>query len=255
MNLPRPVIGITCHLAQQPAPSGRSQPFHRLSTQYGLAIRDAGGLPVMLGTAAAWVPAPADVIPALDGLLLSGGTDLPAGSFSDQPNPTLRETDPARYDYETALVQAARQRGLPMLGICRGHQTIVEALGGRLILSIAGECPHAHGHYQSDPPAQPHHTVTLTAGTRLCGWLGRGQVAVNSFHRQAVAEAPAGFRAAAVSDDGLVEAVEAESGFVLGLQFHPEWLYPDRPDFLRLFQAFITAAAAYSDSVRRKVSS
>jgi len=253
MNPVRPVIGITCHLAQQPGPSGHNRSFHRLSAQYGLAVRDAGGLPVLLGTAGDWVPVPSDALPALDGLLLSGGTDLPAGSFTDRLRPTLRETDPVRYDYETALVRDARRRGLPMMGICRGHQTLVEALGGRLILNIAGEHPQAHGHYQAQPPAQPSHAVAMSAGTRMHQWLGE-QAVVNSFHRQAVAEVPHGFSVAAVSDDDLVEAVEADDGFVLGVQFHPEWLYPDHPEFLRLFQAFV-AAAAFSSSVHRRLSS
>jgi putative glutamine amidotransferase len=240
----RPIIGITCHLAMQPDPSGNTRGFHRLSAQYTMAIQAAGGLPVLLGTALDYVPAPADQISAVDGLLLSGGTDLPTGSFQDNPRPTLRQTDPGRYDYEVALVREAWHRGLPMLGICRGHQTLSEALGGRLILNIMKDSPGSLNHYQREPPTSPTHEITLSSNTRLHEWIGE-RAQVNSFHRQAVAEPPAGFIVSAQSEDHLIEAIEAKDKFALGLQFHPEWMFKSRPEFLRLFQAFIGEAVSH----------
>ncbi len=245
-----PVIGITCHLASQPAPSGDIREFHRLSAQYTLAISAAGGVPLLIGTATDFVPPPADVIRVMDGLLLSGGTDLPAGSFSANPRPSLRETDPGRYDYEVELVREAWRRSLPMMGICRGHQTLAEALGGRLMLSIAMDNPQSPSHYQREPPASPSHEIRLAPGTRLEDWLGK-RAQVNSFHRQAVAEPPAGFIVSARSGDHLVEAIEAEERFALGFQFHPEWMFQSRPEFLRPFQAFIQEAFGYQKHNRR----
>ena len=242
MKPSKPVIGITCHLAMQPDPSGNTRAFHRLSAQYTMAIRAAGGLPVLLGTAKDYVPTPMEVISTVDGLLLSGGTDLPAGSFSDTPRPTLRETDPDRYDYEVELVREAWRREMPVMGICRGHQTLVEALGGRLILNIMKDSPHGRNHYQREPPTSPSHEIAIFSDTRLKDWIGE-RAQVNSFHRQAVAEPPNGFRVSARSEDHLIEAIEAERTFALGLQFHPEWLFPSRPEFLRPFQAFIQEAA------------
>jgi putative glutamine amidotransferase len=244
MEKRRPVIGITCHLALQPAPSGNARAFHRLSAQYTLAILAAGGLPMLLGTAKDYVPPPPDVISAIDGLLLSGGTDLPAGSFSDNPRPTLRETDPGRYDYEVELVREAWRRGIPIMGICRGHQTLAEALGGRLILNIVMDNPQRPSHYQKEPPTAPSHEIITVADTRLKEWLGEAAT-VNSFHRQAVAEPPAGFVVSAWSGDHLVEAIEAKGCFALGLQFHPEWMFQSRAEFLRPFQAFIQEAAGF----------
>jgi gamma-glutamyl-gamma-aminobutyrate hydrolase PuuD len=136
MKAGKPVIGVTCHLAMQPDPSGHNRGFHRLSAQYTMAILAAGGLPILIGTAREFVPPAADVVPTIDGLLLSGGTDLPTGSFSDNPRPSLRETDPGRYDYEAELVREAWRGGMPMMGICRGHQTLGEVLGGRMILNL-----------------------------------------------------------------------------------------------------------------------
>ena len=250
MNPRKPVIGITCHLAMQPDPSGNSRGFHRLSAQYTMAIRAAGGMPVLLGTAMDYVPPPMDVISAIDGLLLSGGTDLPAGSFSDNPRPTLRETDPGRYDYEVELVREAWRRDMPMMGICRGHQTLVEALGGRLILNIMNDNPQSLNHYQSEPPASASHEITILSDTRLKNWIG-AKAQVNSFHRQAVAEPPDGFMVSAQSGDHLIEAIEAKGNFALGFQFHPEWMFQSRPEFLRPFQAFIQEAVGFFKKNRR----
>jgi gamma-glutamyl-gamma-aminobutyrate hydrolase PuuD len=250
MKQTQPVIGITCHLAMQPDPSGNTRGFHRLSAQYTLAILAAGGLPMLLGTAKDYVPPPMDVIAAIDGLLLSGGTDLPAGSFSDNPRPTLRETDPGRYDYEVELVREAWHRGVPMMGICRGHQTLAEALGGRLVLNIMKDNPQCPSHYQREPPTSPSHAIITVADTRLKDWLGE-KATVNSFHRQAVVEPPAGFVVSARSGDHLVEAIEAEGRFALGLQFHPEWMFQSRAEFLRPFQTFVQEADGFLKKNRR----
>ncbi len=245
----QPVIGVTCHTAMQPGPSGNIRTFHRLSAQYSAAILAAGGLPVLLGTARDYAPPPAVAIFPIDGLLLSGGTDLPAGSFTDNPRPTLRETDPGRYDYEVELVREARRQGMPIMGICRGHQTLAEALGGRLILNVAQDHPQRPSHYQKEAPSAPSHAIVTAADTRLNEWLGE-TAAVNSFHRQAVAEPPAGFVVSAWSGDDLVEAIEAKEGFALGLQFHPEWMFQGRAEFLRPFQAFVQEAAGFFEKNR-----
>jgi len=249
MKTRKPVIGITCHLAMQPDPSGNSRGFHRLSAQYTMAIKAAGGLPVLLGTDPDYVPAPADQISAIEGLLLSGGTDLPAGSFKDNLRPALRQTDPGRYDYEVTLVREAWRRSLPMMGICRGHQTLAEALGGRLILNIMKDHPKSLNHYQREPPTSPTHEITLLPNTRLNEWIGE-RAQVNSFHRQAVAEPPNGFIVSAQSEDHLIEAIEANEKFALGIQFHPEWMFKSRPEFLRIFLAFIGEAVGYSKKNR-----
>ena len=249
MKPTKPLIGITCHLAMQPSPSGNTRAFHRLSAQYTMAILAAGGLPILLGTAKNYVPPSMEVLSAIDGLLLSGGTDLPAGSFSDNPRPTLRETDPGRYDYEVELVREGWRRGMPMMGICRGHQTLAEALGGRLILNIMKDKPQNLNHYQSEPPDSPSHAITILSDTKLKNWIG-DKAQVNSFHRQAVAEPPAGFMVSARSGDHLIEAIEAKENFALGLQFHPEWMFKSRPEFLRPFQAFIQEAVRFLNKNR-----
>ena len=88
MSPTKPVIGITCHLALQPAPSGNIQRFHRLSAQYTMAILAAGGLPMLLGTGKDYVPPPMDAISAVDGWLLSGGATICQRKLQRQPKAT-----------------------------------------------------------------------------------------------------------------------------------------------------------------------
>jgi putative glutamine amidotransferase len=241
----KPVIGITAHQVEQREPSGWIRTFLRVAAQYAQAVKDAGGRPIVLPTNKDFASHPAELTEVMDGLLLSGGTDLPPGSFTSKLEPTLRETDPQRYDYEVRLVVEAHRKGMPIMGICRGHQTLVEALGGSLTLNLHIEGRAGLNHYQDISPDIPSHDIELTAGTWPAERLGP-RIRVNSFHRQAVAEAPDGLTVAAVSEDGVIEAVSSINPFVLGIQFHPEWLYPTRPEFLQLFEAFIEQAGVFS---------
>ncbi|MBW2304944.1 MAG: gamma-glutamyl-gamma-aminobutyrate hydrolase family protein [Deltaproteobacteria bacterium] len=241
----KPVIGISSHIAKLRDHSGRARTFFRVVAQYARAVKDAGGLPVLLPSHQEFASDPGEVVKAIDGLLLSGGTDLPAGAFTTQLEPTLREMDPERYDYEVQLVREAYKSGMPIMGICRGHQTLVEALGGSLTLNIHVEGRGRLDHYQHLSPEIPSHEIELRPGTFPAQCLGP-RARVNSFHRQAVADVPDGFTAAAFSEDGVIEAVSAVEPFVLGLQFHPEWLYPDEPKFLQLFEELINQARRFS---------
>jgi putative glutamine amidotransferase len=240
-----PLIGISCHLAEQSGPLGNNRPFHRLAARYTGAVRDAGGIPVILPAHPEYAAEPSEAISRLDGLLLSGGTCLPPGAFSRNKSPELRETDPRRYDYEADLVREAWRKGVPLMGICRGHQTLVEVLGGELILNIAVQNSAALNHYQELSPESTSHRIAVVAGTILAGCLGFEEK-VNSFHRQAVHAPPEGMKAAAVSEDGLIEAVEGKDPFVLGVQFHPEWLYRKQKCFLRIFEEFVSRAGRYA---------
>lgn len=237
----QPRIGITVHVGQAPARSGELVWRFQVSARYAEAVVRAGGVPLLLPThphASAELGA---VLDSVDGLLLSGGGSLPGQYFVDNPEPTLRETNVERYDLEVELAKQAWARGLPLMGICRGHQTIAEAFGGYLINDL-GAVPGARNHYQDVPAATATHGVSIERGSRLAEWLG-SEAKVNSFHRQVVDQVPRGWRATAVSDDGWIEAMEAESGFGLGVQFHPEALMDGDARFLRFFEEFVLASA------------
>lgn len=235
-------IGITVHVAGEAAPQGHREIRFSLGARYAQAVLEAGGLPLLLPThPEAAAPAEA-VLEAIDGLLLSGGGPLPPDYFALNPEPSLQGTNPPRYQVEAALVRAAAALGKPLLGICRGQQTMVEVLGGELLRDLTRHAS-ALEHHQTLPPWQPSHGLRVEPGSRLSGWVGR-RAQVNSFHRQAVRAPPPGWRVSAWADDGLIEAVEAEAGFMVGLQFHPEWLGQSEPRFRALFTDFVAAARA-----------
>lgn len=238
-----PVVGITVHVAEVATKEGGSEWRFQVSARYAQAVAGAGGVPVLLPTLGAASGGVEAVLGALDALLVSGGGGIPGQYFVDHPDPTLRETNPARYDLEADLVRAAWARRMPLLGICRGHQTLSEALGGPPVLNLS-RVEGSRDHYQREPHTVPTHEVTLAPGSRLAGWVGP-LARVNSFHRQVVVEPPPGWRVSARSDDGWVEAIEAEDGFGVGTQFHPEWLELVQPSFGALFREFVQAGEAY----------
>ena len=186
------------------------------------------------------------LLQGLDGLLLPGGPDLDPRRYGEQwCHPTVR-IDPARDALEVGLTQAAWAAQLPILGICRGIQTLNVAMGGTLWQDLPSEHPSPTVH-QEPPQTRDRrrrlHPVQLAPGSRLAAILQCPILSVNSIHHQAVRALPPHLRATAWAPDGIVEAIEAESRpFVIGVQWHPEELCSDDPVQARLFAAFCAAA-------------
>jgi putative glutamine amidotransferase len=153
----------------------------------------------------------------LDGLLLSGGQDLDAELRGEERHPASTWLDPARDRHEAALLRAALDRGIPILGICRGLQLVAHELGGTLLGHVDG-----HDSSRADPGAG--HDVALADGSRLARALGAGSARVNSIHHQVVERLPSGLACVAQAADGTVEAAEGSVGRsrFLGVQWHPE---------------------------------
>lgn len=237
----KPLIGITAPVSNENKGAEEVIPVAVLNAQYARAVRDAGGVPVILPAHFHFETAPDEILDRLDGLLFSGGNSFSETSFLSQKAQTLRDTDPKRYDFEISLAREANRRNLPMMGICRGHQTLVEAFGGRVEAIETLQPAIEVEHRQAKPRVESAHGIETVDHTVLRSILGP-RVRVNSLHRQVVSQVPHGFRAAAHSADGLIEAVVGEKVFVLGLQFHPEWLYDRCPEFLELFALLIEAA-------------
>ena len=239
----RPLIGIFTserHAGQlgtlQRCDEGAPAMELRLGVPYLRAIEAAGGLPVVL---APDDPALAGaLLDRLDGLCLAGGPDLdPLGYGAAERHELLGETDRIVDAAELALARAAEERGLPVLGICRGAQAMNVARGGTLH-------QHLDDHRQTTPATEPFHRVDVAAGSILAALTGGGSVAVNSFHHQAVDRLGAGLRVAATAADGTIEAIEDPSRpFFLGVQWHAEGMV-DRPEHLALFEALAAAASA-----------
>jgi putative glutamine amidotransferase len=171
------------------------------------------------------------LIARLDAVCLSGGPDLDPEAYGERVrHAQLGPTEPSLDAFELAIARAALERGMPVLGICRGAQALNVACGGTLH-------QHLPGHRQIEPGCTTTHDVEVLPGTRLAATLGAGPLAVNSFHHQAVDRIGEGLHVAARAADGTIEAIEG-AGFTLGVQWHAETLADER-----LFEALAAAAA------------
>jgi microsomal dipeptidase-like Zn-dependent dipeptidase/gamma-glutamyl-gamma-aminobutyrate hydrolase PuuD len=194
-----------------------------LSDAYVNAVIKAGGTPVMipLVTGEAVLE---NIISSIDGLILSGGGDIYSPLFGEELHPAVTDYNPDRDKYDLALVRLAAGRQMPVLGICRGCQTINVAFGGTLIQDIPSQVPHSEiVHSQAEAREAGTHSVKINPESMLYRIVKQDNLWVNSFHHQAVKAVAPGFEAVAFSEDGVVEAIESEEGkMILGVQWHPE---------------------------------
>lgn len=201
--------------------SHRDPPPEAGSDPYAAALRAVGGKPILLGRV---TPEEADAqLEGISGVCFCGGGDIHA-DYSGRPlSPLASGVDRSRDEHELALFRAARARGLPILGICRGCQLINVASGGTLYQDIEHEAPFAtlpHRHGRSLPAAM--HEVRLAPNSRLATLAGSETVVTNSHHHQAVERPGDGLRVVGWARDGIVEAVLGDRGRVLGVQWHAE---------------------------------
>ena len=193
--------------------------------------------------------APGEVIDSIDGLLLTGGEDVAPARYGEAPHPSVVDVDPARDEFEIALVGEARRRNLPIFAICRGIQVLNVACGGTLVQDIPSEIAGALEHRWTVPPHKPYdlaHEVWVDKDTLLAR-LMRERLSdtdaceANSRHHQAVKKIAEGFRVSATAPDGVIEAIEDPSArFCLGVQWHPENFWRTG-EFRPLFEGFLEA--------------
>ena len=208
------------------------------------AVFTAGGLPVIVP----FLPKRSGAkktMAGLDGLIISGGNfDISPSLFGEKPHKKLGGTVRERTLYELALLKAAIDSKKPVLGICGGHQLINVHFGGTLYQDLLSQNDSAKDHEQKSDPRKTSHTVTVEKGCRLSTIVRRNSLRVNSTHHQAVKKLGKGLTVCAVSPDGIVEALEAvDDRFILGVQWHPEFLCRMEPQ-LRIFRSFIKSCAA-----------
>ena len=231
----RPVIGITGNYEDLTCKLGQG---------YYKSVVAAGGVPVI-------IPPVADkdvvlnTLEHVDALILSGGGDYNPLWAGEEPSPLLHAINQERDLPELLITRLAYNRQIPMLGICRGIQTLAMALGGKVkqdISDIAGL-----KHSQDADRSEPTHSVIIEEDSilyRLYSSLftSNSSLLVNSFHHQAVSETGEKFRVVAKSPDGIVEAMEStEYKSLLGVQWHPECLADGKP----LFEWLVNEAKAY----------
>jgi putative glutamine amidotransferase len=234
-----PVIGLT--LDHEPSGGWSKFPWYAIRENYCNAVRDAGGLPVLLPHEP---DAAALYLDRIDGLIVTGGGfDVDPALFG-APNrhPTVTTKD-RRTAFELAVTSGALACKMPVLGICGGQQLLNVALGGTLIQHIPDEIENALAHEQPNPRTEPGHTVRVAKGTLLHRITGAAELPVNSAHHQAVKTVAPGMVVDATAEDGVIEGIEdPRRRFCLGVQWHPE--YSISPGDTAIFAAFIQAAGS-----------
>lgn len=210
------------------------------------AIWAAGGNPVLIAPIVEeafldhWVS-------EVDGLVLTGGDDLDPALYGATPHPKNVHSAPRRQAFDLALTRRALERGVPLLGICAGLQTLNVALGGDLIQDIPSLVPEALCHHTHDPRRPAEHEVRIEPGSRLASLLGGAErIVANSAHHQSVGRVGRGLRAVAFAPDGVVEGIEraqsnGDEPLCVAVQWHPERII-DREPHLRLFCELVAAA-------------
>ncbi len=246
----RPVIGITANYGEQTA---------KLAEGYYKQVLRAGGVPVIvppLSDAQAML----NTLNTIDGLLLTGGADINPLYMGEEPQPQLGGINDERDLPELLITRLAYNRNMPILGICRGIQTLAVALGGKVAQDIGST---AVKHSQDAARHVPTHSVTVQSGSMLYEALHRNYVGlkssekqaeptthyVNSFHHQAVSDPGPHLMAVAHASDGIIEAVESsEEKAILGVQWHPECM--EGVDSFKIFNWLIFEAGFYKNMLR-----
>ncbi|WP_227869955.1 gamma-glutamyl-gamma-aminobutyrate hydrolase family protein [Streptomyces otsuchiensis] len=224
----RPLIGVSTYLEESVRWGAWDLPAAVLPAGYHRLVRAAGGHAVLLPPDEE-ADAPA-LLERLDGLIVSGGPDVAPERYGAARDPRCGPEYEERDGWELALIRAALDTGVPLLGICRGLQLLNVALGGTLV-------QHLDGH--SGPPGVfGTHPVRPVPGTLLAGALGEDELSVPTYHHQAVDRLGDGLVVSAYAPDGTVEAVERPGpSWVLGVQWHPE-----AGEDARTARALVTAA-------------
>jgi putative glutamine amidotransferase len=228
--------------------------FHATPARYAEAlIGGSDALPVM-------IPPMGEVQLALldriDGLLIPGSpSNVHPSHYGTDESLTPDKHDPARDATTLPLIRAAIARGLPVLAICRGIQELNVALGGTLLQNIhdlPGRNDHrGKGGGDLEVAYGPKHTVSVTGAVARI--VGASTIMVNSLHGQAIDRPGDGLVVNALAEDGTIEAVSAPNapGFVLGLQWHPEWRWAERPASVAIFRAFGEACRAHQQGLKK----
>ena len=230
----RPLIGITSY-AEEIRWGVWTEEAALVPLAYVRAVEEAGGRPLVVPPSEDGLE---ETLDALDGVVFSGGGDLDPELYGAEPHD---ETDMPRTERDAAelrLLEAALDRDMPVLAICRGSQLLNVARGGDLEQHL----PETVGHEQHrhDPGSFSDHDVKVAAGSRLGGLLG-DRAPVKSHHHQGYGRIGSGLREVAWAEDGVVEGLEdSDKRFALGVLWHPE----EGEDFA-LFQGLVDEARRY----------
>ena len=232
----KPVIAITGNYDDQTC---------KLAEGYYKSVQRAGGVPVIVPPLTD-TDAIINTLDHVDGLLLSGGGDINPLLVGEEPSPRLGSINSERDIPELLITQLAYNRQIPILGICRGIQTLAVALGGKVAQDISDIAKVKHS--QDAHRSEPTHSIIVEKDSTLYNiYNSDAQQYVNSFHHQAVSDPGPRFRVTAKAPDGIIEAIESrEFKSIMGVQWHPECLGGD--DGMPLFMWLVRQAAHYREA-------
>lgn len=232
----KPIVGLTSSYG-----TIEERELVFLPSNYLGSIRHFGGIPLLL-------PAEASdeelefLINQCDGILLTGGDDIDPTLYGETVLNDTVVPAPLRDKMEAKVCRMAVDRGLPMLGICRGIQMMNVYFGGTLYQDIPGQLETDVRHSMEKPYHRSCHTCDLVPGTPLSDLTGEASIGVNSHHHQAVKAPAPGFQVMARCPDSVIEAIyDPSADFRWGIQWHPERIWDIEPSSAKVFEAFLEA--------------
>jgi putative glutamine amidotransferase len=220
--MPRPLIGVCAAVERSTFGVWKDEPATLLPLSYSRAIHGAGGMMAMLPPDRRSEEDPGELLERIDALVLGGGADIDPDNQGVEAHPETVGSNPDRDRFEIALARGALERGIPLLGVCRGMQVLNLACGGTLDQHI----PDRLGHeiHRPVPGSWAEHEIRLEPGSLAAEAAGADRLTVKTHHHQGVDRIADGFTASAwATEDDSVEAIESGDGsFALGVLWHPE---------------------------------
>jgi putative glutamine amidotransferase len=236
-NAGKPVVGITSYDAEEVTWGAWTEATIMVPAAYVRAIERAGGRPLLLPPSADGAE---QILDLVDGIIFSGGSDVAPEHYGAEPHPETDDVRPKRDQFELELLQAALERDMPVLAVCRGSQVLNVARGGDLVQhlpEIVGHHDHKH-----TPGEFADHDVTLEDESRVGALLG-DRAPVKSHHHQGFGRIGEGLRESGWAEDGTVEALEDPTKrFAVGVLWHPE-----EGEDMALFEGLVAEARRYRE--------
>jgi putative glutamine amidotransferase len=234
-NMKRPIIGVTTD-------SSDTEERYLSTMTYAQAVEKAGGLPLLLPFAVdhSLIPQYVDL---LDGICFTGGSDMNPVRYGEEWHPKVSRMDERREKFEFALIAEVEKRRLPALGVCFGSQLMNVHRGGSLIQFLPEQKRDALEHRRLPGKEPGRHAIKLDTTSSLGKAIGKSDVSVNTYHKQAVKEIGKGLKIIATAPDGVIEAFE-DPTFPLfcAVQWHPERL-TDEPEHLAPFKLLVAKSS------------